>query len=53
MGSSPFTEVYYHEKLVNGNWDKIYCNHLNDGEHCPLCEAKMHLYEDGSEKLKN
>ena len=28
-GSSPFTEVYYHEKLVNGNWDKIYCNHLN------------------------
>ena len=25
-GSSPFTEVYYHEKLVNGNWDKIYCN---------------------------
>ena len=51
-GSSPFTEVYYHEKLVNGNWDKIYCNHLNDGEHCPLCEAKDALYEDGSEKAK-
>jgi hypothetical protein len=51
-GSSPFTEVYYHEKLINGKWEKIYCNHLNDGEHCPLCEAKDALYEDGSEKAK-
>lgn len=51
-GVSPFTEVYYHEKLVNGKWEKIYCNHLNDGEHCPLCEAKDALYEDGSEKAK-
>jgi hypothetical protein len=51
-GASPFTEVYYHEKLVNGKWEKIYCNHLNDGEHCPLCEAKDALYEDGSEKAK-
>ena len=52
-GKSPFTEVYYHEKQVNGKWEKIYCNHLNDGEHCPLCEAKDALYEDGSEKAKN
>lgn len=51
-GVSPFTEVYYHEKNVNGKWEKIYCNHLNDGEHCPLCEAKDALYEDGSEKAK-
>lgn len=51
-GVSPFTEVYYHEKLVSGKWEKIYCNHLNDGEHCPLCEAKDALYEDGSEKAK-
>ena len=51
-GESPFTEVYYHEKNVNGKWEKIYCNHLNDGEHCPLCEAKDALYEDGSEKAK-
>jgi len=51
-GDSPFTEVYYHEKLVNGKWDKIYCNHLNDGGHCPLCEAKDALYEDGSERAK-
>jgi len=51
-GESPFTEVYYHEKQVNGKWEKIYCNHLNDGEHCPLCEAKDALYEDGSEKAK-
>jgi hypothetical protein len=51
-GKSPFTEVFYHEKNVNGKWEKIYCNHLNDGEHCPLCEAKDALYEDGSEKAK-
>ena len=51
-GETPFTEVYYHEKQVNGKWEKIYCNHLNDGEHCPLCEAKDALYEDGSEKAK-
>jgi hypothetical protein len=51
-GSSPFVEVYYHEKLINGKWEKIYCKHLNDGEHCPLCEAKEALYEDGSEKAK-
>jgi hypothetical protein len=51
-GKSPFTEVFYHEKQVNGKYEKIYCNHLNDGEHCPLCEAKDALYEDGSEKAK-
>jgi len=51
-GKSPFKEVYYHEKNVNGRWEKIYCNHLNDGEHCPLCEAKNALYEEGSEKAK-
>lgn len=51
-GGSPFTEVFYHEKEVNGKYEKIYCNHLNDGEHCPLCEAKDALYEDGSEKAK-
>jgi hypothetical protein len=51
-GKSPFTELHYHEKNVNGKWEKIYCNHLNDGVHCPLCEAKDALYEDGSEKAK-
>jgi hypothetical protein len=51
-GSSPFQEVHYHEKNVNGRWEKIYCNHLNDGEHCPLCEAKNALYEEGSEKAR-
>lgn len=51
-GGSPFVEVYYHEKQVNGKWEKIYCSHLNDGEHCPLCEAKDALYEDGSERAK-
>jgi hypothetical protein len=51
-GSSPFEEVYYHEKEVNGKWPKIYCNHLNDGTECPLCEAKDALYQDGSEKAK-
>jgi|688.fasta_scaffold111012_3 hypothetical protein len=49
---SPFDEVYYHEKEVNGKFEKIYCLHHNDGEHCPLCEAKDALYEEGTEKAK-
>ena len=37
---SPFTEAYFHEKELNGTWPKTYCPKLNDGEHCPLCEAR-------------
>ena len=49
---SPFTEAYFHEKELNGTWPKTYCPKLNDGEHCPLCEAREALLEDGSEKAK-
>ncbi len=49
---SPFTEAYFHEKELNGTWPKTYCPKLNDGEHCPLCEARSALLEDGSEKAK-
>ena len=51
-GSSPFTEAYFHEKELNGTWPKTYCPKLNDGEHCPLCEARSALMEDGSLKAK-
>ena len=49
---SPFTEAYFHEKELNGTWPKTYCPKLNDGEHCPLCEARSALMEDGSLKAK-
>jgi hypothetical protein len=51
-GTSPFTEAYFYERLVNGKYEKIYCNHLNDGEHCPLNEAKEALLMEGSKKAK-
>jgi hypothetical protein len=47
-----FTEAYFHEKELNGKWPKTYCPKLNDGEHCPMCEAREALKEDGSEKAK-
>ena len=52
-GSSPFTEAYFHEKELNGTWPKTYCPKLNDGEHCPLCEAEEALKMDGSKKAKD
>ena len=51
-GTSPFTEVYFYERQVNGKYEKIYCNKLNDGEHCPLYEAKEALLMEGSKKAK-
>lgn len=51
-GTSPFTEVYFYERQVNGKYEKIYCNKLNDGEHCPLFEAKEALLMEGSKKAK-
>ena len=50
---SPFTEAYFHEKELNGTWPKTYCPKLNDGEHCPLCEAEEALKMDGSKKAKD
>jgi hypothetical protein len=51
-GKSPFDEVYFHEKEVNGKFEKIYCSKLNDGDHCPLCESREALLEEGTEKAK-
>jgi hypothetical protein len=48
-----FTEAYFHEKEVNGTWPKTYCPKLNDEEHCPMCEARQALLDDGSEKAKS
>jgi len=52
-GSSPFDELYLHEREVNHRYEKIYCNKLNDGELCPLCEAEEALKMDGSKKAKD
>ena len=52
-GKSPFEEVYFYEKQVNGKYEKIYCNKLNDGEYCPIYEAKEALLMEGSKKAKD
>ena len=51
-GNSPFVEAYFFEKQVNGKYEKIYCNKLNDGEYCPLSEAREALLMEGSKKAK-
>ena len=35
-----------------GKYEKIYCNKLNDGEYCPIYEAKEALTMEGSKKAK-
>jgi len=52
-GNSPFDEAYFHEKQVNGKYEKLYCPKLNEGEHCPLCEAREALLMEGSKKAKD
>jgi hypothetical protein len=52
-GNSPFDEAYFHERQVNGKYEKIYCPKLNSGEHCPLCEAREALLMEGSKKAKD
>jgi len=51
-GETPFTEVYWHEIQVDGNWRKIYCHKHNDGERCPLCEVEEALKLTGSAEDK-
>ncbi len=51
-GKSPFEEAYFYERQVNGKYEKIYCNKLNDGEYCPIYEAKEALMMEGSKKAK-
>jgi len=52
-GNSPFDEAYFHERQVNGKYEKLYCPKLNEGEHCPLCEAREALLMEGSKKAKD
>ena len=52
-GNSPFDEAYFHERQVNGKYEKIYCPKLNGGDHCPLCEAREALLMEGSKKAKD
>ena len=52
-GESPFAEAYFHERQVNGKYEKLYCPKLNEGEHCPLCEAREALLMEGSKKAKD
>jgi len=52
-GNSPFDEAYFHERQVNGKYEKIYCPKLNSGEECPLCEAREALLMEGSKKAKD
>ncbi len=52
-GASPFAEAYFHERNVNGKYEKIYCPKLNSGEECPLCEAREALLMEGSKKAKD
>ena len=51
-GKSPFEEAYFYERQVNGKYEKIYCNKLNDGEYCQIYEAKEALMMEGSKKAK-
>ncbi len=52
-GNSPFDEAYFHERQVNGKYEKLYCPKLNEGDHCPLCEAREALLMEGSKKAKD
>jgi len=51
-GGSPFAEAYWHEMQIDGKWNKIYCNHYNDDNRCPLCEVEEALRMTGSEEDK-
>jgi hypothetical protein len=47
-GSSPFTEVYFHEVQVDGKWVKLY-DPQQEGKRSPLNEVKDALYATGVE----
>lgn len=51
-GSSPFVEVWYHEVLVDGKWQKLYDPGKNDGERSPLNEVYEELISTGKESDK-
>ena len=51
-GSSPFKEVWFHEILVDGKWQKFYDPAKNDNERSPLNEVYEELMSTGKETDK-
>jgi len=51
-GSSPFKEVWFHEILVDGKWQKFYDPGKNDNERSPLNEVFDELMSTGKESDK-
>lgn len=51
-GSSPFKEVWFHEILVDGKWQKFYDPGKNDNERSPLSEVYEELTNTGKESDK-
>jgi hypothetical protein len=51
-GSSPFKEVWFHEILVDGKWQKFYDPGKNDNERSPLSEVYDELMSTGKESDK-
>jgi hypothetical protein len=51
-GSSPFKEVWFHEILIDGKWQKFYDPGKNDNEKSPLSEVYEELMATGKESDK-
>lgn len=51
-GSSPFKEVWFHEILVDGKYQKFYDPGKNDNERSPLTEVYEELMSTGKEADK-
>jgi len=51
-GSSPFKEVWFHEILVDGKWQKFYDPGKNDNERSPLNEVYDELMSTGKDSDK-
>lgn len=51
-GSSPFKEVWFHEILVDGKWQKFYDPGKNDNERSPLNEVYEELMSTGKDSDK-
>ena len=51
-GSSPFKEVWFHEILLDGKWQKFYDPGKNNNERSPLTEVYEELMSTGKESDK-
>jgi len=52
-GSTPFKEVWFHEILVDGKWQKFYDSGKNDNERSPLSEVYEELMNTGKDSDKD